>query len=401
MSTLRSGVPLLEGSVIWRSLKRVTVGLVSGGLAFALCQTIASAQTVVSARARTSQMSPAQLQQILQIAKPMEKQLLKRPSILSQSRLAAFGPPSATPVVVAGDKGPADQVGSTEAPQSDGISPQNYGSGNLNTVYHYNDYLVEPILMKRYPYRAAGYFIFKQNGSWYYCSASLISRSILLVAGHCVHSGNNSSSGWDTEGYFYPAATGLNGGTPVTPYGYASAYSFSTWTAWYQTGALDQGYDVGLVVLNNSSVTAAEIGLRTGWFGFCTANCLQAYWFISQLGYPSNYYGGNNMTESQHLNVSDSRDFVWGTGMRFGSSGGPHVANIGYLSDSATDQGQWPYRNIVFAPTSWGYNSESLKIEGGSALSGPNNTFVVKNLYNPTCQTARALHGARSCILLR
>jgi V8-like Glu-specific endopeptidase len=308
----------------------------------------------------------------------------------------------AAPSVVTGNEGPADEaVDGTDVSSEESAAPRNYGSGNQNTIYHYSDYLVSTKLAKTFPYRATGFFLFKQLGNWYYCTGSLISPSILLVAGHCVHSGNNSATGWDTEGYYYPAALNMNGGgTPVTPYGFASAYTFWTWSAWYSSGAIDQGYDVGLVVLNNRDGKTREIGSYTGWLGFCISNCLQSYWFLSQLGYPGNYYGGNNMTEGQHLYASDGRDYLWGSGMRGGSSGGPHIANIGELSDSAADQGQWPYRNIVFAPTSWGYISEAPKLQGASTLTGPGNTFSFKNLFNPACSQSQTLHGTASCSLL-
>lgn len=100
---------------------------------------------------------------------------------------------------------------------------------------------------------------------------------------------------------------------------------------------------------------------------------------------------------STHLYVSDGRDYVYGSGMRGGSSGGPHIANMGSLSDSAANQGQWPYRNVVFAATSWGYISDAPKIQGASPLSGPNNSYLFKNLFNPACNSARAIHGTGSC----
>ena len=86
--------------------------------------------------------------------------------------------------------------------------------------------------------------------------------------------------------------------------------------------------------------------------------------------------------------------------MQGGSSGGPHVANIGEISDSSSNKGQWANRNVVFAVTSWGYIDESLKIQGASTLSGPNNSNNFKQLYNSACNVSRSLHGSGSCSLL-
>ena len=86
--------------------------------------------------------------------------------------------------------------------------------------------------------------------------------------------------------------------------------------------------------------------------------------------------------------------------MQGGSSGGPHVANIGALVDTSSSQGQWPYRNIVFGVTSWGYNDQTLKIQGASPLTGPSNSNNFTGMYNLACTRAKALHGAASCSLL-
>jgi len=388
-------------------------GAALAGLAFALATSVASAQVVVSSGTRaTKTLSHAQLREIIKIAKPMEK--VHRPSgVNGPSRIPVAGAPLPAPATVAGDRGPADGAGRMDDGGGSGVgrqggqAPQNYGSGNLNTIFHYNDYLIPRILLKTFPYRATGFFLFQQNGGWFICSAALISNSILLTAGHCVHSGNNSASGWNTDGYYYPGSENENGGgTPYEPYGWAQASSFATWTCWFANGDLDQGCDVGVVVLKKANGTTKEMGKLTGWYGFCVLNCRQNFWFFTQLGYPGNYYGANQMTTSQHLATPSTNnplgggtglDYIWGSGMRGGSSGGPHVSNIGDISDSASDPGQWTFRNIIFHTTSWGYISEAWKIQGGSPLSQAGGTNGFKPLYNLACNGARALHGRRSC----
>ncbi len=105
------------------------------------------------------------------------------------------------------------------------------------------------------------------------------------------------------------------------------------------------------------------------------------------------------MTQSEHLERSNTRDLLLGTGMRGGSSGGPHVANLGDIVDDTFDRGRFAARNWVFAVTSWGYVSEGPKLQGASTLSGPGNANNFKNLFNAACARARALHGVRSCHL--
>lgn len=295
---------------------------------------------------------------------------------------------------------PGTKVAETRGAADDGgaqIGPQNYGANNLNTFYHYSDYLVNQKLREIAPHRYSGWFVFTYpSGGQFRCTASLISKSIAVTAGHCVHQGGGGASGFITSGTYYPA---YRDGASTT-FGTASANYVVTTGGWANTGALDKGYDVGLVVLNKRSGTTTEIGTKTGWFGFCASNCLQNYWSLSQLGYPGNYYGGTKLTQGEHIERSDSRDFVYGSGMQGGSSGGPHVANIGTLVDSSSSQGQWPYRNIVFGVTSWGYVDQTLKIQGASSLTGPSNSNNFTGMYNLACTRAKALHGAASCSLL-
>lgn len=274
------------------------------------------------------------------------------------------------------------------------IAPQNYGAGKLGTVNQYSDNYVASY--NQYPYRTTGWFTFTTyNGGSFRCSAALISKSILLLAGHCVHKGGGGNAYWIKSGTFYPAYA--NG---AQPYSYATVAAAYTTNGWFNTGSLDQGYDVALAVLNKRANTSNEMGAYTGWLGICVSSCLQTYWQNTEIGYPGNYYNGKYMTEGRHLEYSDGRDYRSGSGMEGGSSGGPHVANLGDLSDTSTNKGQWPYRNVAFAATSWGYTDASQKIQGYSTTSGPGNTNNFKGMWNSACTRARALHGTGSCNLL-
>jgi V8-like Glu-specific endopeptidase len=46
-----------------------------------------------------------------------------------------------------------------------------------------------------YPYSTVGKVFFNQGGGSYVCSASIVKPTVIWTAGHCVHAGNNSSSG--------------------------------------------------------------------------------------------------------------------------------------------------------------------------------------------------------------
>lgn len=323
---------------------------------------------------------------------PMERLLSTLPRERRSGKLG-------TPGLTDGLTGGADDLSGLSfgaPPEGSGASPENYGQNKKNTIYHYNDYLQEPYPAKYYPQRAVGYFYFKaSNNKWYHCTAALIKRSILVTAGHCVHDGGNKGAGWIKSAKFYPARSGN-----TYPYGYCTVRRVYTTSGWYNNGQLDKGYDVGLAVCNKRKGTSKEMGQYTGYFGFCYSNCLQKYWFMTQIGYPGNYYSGTYMTVSQHLEKSDGYDYRYGTGMEGGSSGGPHVSNIGRISDSSSNKGYYTSRNIIFDVTSWGYTSHNPKIQGASPLSGRNNANNFKGMYNTACTYARRVHGTSSCGLL-
>jgi V8-like Glu-specific endopeptidase len=174
------------------------------------------------------------------------------------------------PKVVEGAIGPEDRrnlldnagAGAlvTIKPQ-DGPIAMDYGLGNQNTIYHYSDSLVDVSTVDQYPIRPTGWFVFTNaNGGGARCTAQLISRSVGVTAGHCVHQGGDKvgiarDKGWVTNATFIPAYT--NG---ATPFGSASVTYLTTTSGWYNTGALDQGYDVAVFSLAKRSGTAVEIG---------------------------------------------------------------------------------------------------------------------------------------------
>ena len=191
-------------------------------------------------------------------------------------------------------------------------------------------------------------------------------------------------------------------------------YWVETTGGWFANEGIDQGYDISVFVIGPRIGTSNFPGDYTGWNGFCYSNCLQPDWALRQTGFPGDYDGGNWMYEGQHLDVSDGRDYVEGSGAGPGSSGGPWVSNAGLYPaayyDSSADKGQYPYGNIVFATTSWGYNcsnntSCNEKIQGGSSLSGPRNTndgrgTGFKGMYNDACNFSRSVFGTSVCGLL-
>lgn len=295
-------------------------------------------------------------------------------------------------------------------PSSD-ISAQNYGIGNLGTIYHYSDSLVVPFPVFYEPYRSTGLYVFQAaDGGTYTCTASLIDEAILVTAGHCVHDGSGTDAGWNRSGTFYPGFSNKFSFNDQR-YGSCEVSSLVTTTQWYNNGeaALQDGVDVAMGLCSRLSNAGWRRnngrlpGEALGYFGFCHTNCTQGYNFLTQLGYPSNYHLGLQMTVGQHLAetaVSGGPDYLFGSGMQGGSSGGPQVQNIGRVWDQSSDRGQNTQRNVIYAVTSWGYNNERMKMQGASPLSGPNNRNNARGMFNLVCAESRRLYGNASCELL-
>lgn len=206
---------------------------------------------------------------------------------------------TAAPKIIAGMPGPktverAAGVAEPAIAASDvaqnSITPFDYGRTSLSTVYHYTDRLLDSELADDFPYRTVGWLVFvASNGGSYRCTAQLIGRSIGVTAGHCVHDGGNKAAGWIRSATFYPGYPYLGMSAPV--------YWVNTTSGWYNNGNLDAGYDVGVFTLRKRTGTSVELGASTGYVSFCTSNCLQKYWYLTQLGYPGNYYSGTYMTQ--------------------------------------------------------------------------------------------------------
>lgn len=305
----------------------------------------------------------------------------------------------------------ADYRGAASAASSPEIEAQNFGFQQLNTMFHYNDYREFPRPLF-YPERSIGKLLFRPAGAganeWYSCTATLINNNILLTAGHCVYEGGTGdNTGWNQEGIFVPAYSGEDNGENGT-FGYCRVRRWSTTSGWFNEGALNQAYDIGLALcgrIEGATATAynrTNPGASLGYLSFCYSNCRRPFWFLSQFGYPANYYFGEEMTVSQHLEVSGDNnptgglDYFYGTGMRGGSSGGPHISNVGEIQDSASS-GQFARRNVVFAVTSWGYVDDRWKLQGSTPLTGANNEIDFRAMFNQMCGISRRVIGRRSC----
>jgi hypothetical protein len=408
----------------------VLCALACTGLALTMTAGSAQAQVQIpqsyALYPQTGALTSEQVGEIRSVLQGKQKTLVSLPTEINPNVLSVTGT-SPGPATVSNSGSPPTIAtpGLAAAAASVGIKAptvargvENYGNlYGVNSPYHYNDILIDGSEYYDFPQSATTMMWITSDGgaSWGWCSASLIGRNIGVAAGHCVRENHT----WINGGIIIPDCIGCgrfdaNISAVFAPYGYAWVYWVETTSGWYNNEGIDQGYDISVFVTGPRIGTNNYLGDYTGWNSFCYLYCLQPDWALRQTGFPFDYDGGNWMYEGQHLDVSDGRDYVEGSGAGPGSSGGPWVANAGlypaYLFDSSADKGQWPNGNVTFATTSWGYNcgnnaSCSYKIQGGSSLSGVNNSndgrgTGFKGMYNDACTESKALFGAALCNLL-
>lgn len=81
----------------------------------------------------------------------------------------------------------------TSPPFSPPSSPTDFG--NYSPFQRYN----LPMRYMLFPFSTIGKLFFTQNGNNFVCSASVIGSSTIATAGHCVHDGSGSPSGWSSN----------------------------------------------------------------------------------------------------------------------------------------------------------------------------------------------------------
>lgn len=263
----------------------------------------------------------------------------------------------------------------TIAPE-EGIEPQDAGTFGADFT---SSRLVPATqgTAKAYPYRTVGKLFFTTPSGNSVCSASVIQRRILATAGHCVHSGNGSATGWFSNFLFVPAT--FNGLAPYQSWNWNTVIVSGEW--FNGGGGVPNAADYAMIQVSDRPFgeIMRRIGDVVGWLGWQTFSLSDNH--TTQLGYPCNF----DSCQQMHQVTSDSfqntapNNVEYGSDARGGSSGGPWVQNFGLLSVGQTG-GVNPGRNRVVGITSYGYVSVLPKVQGASIL---NNTWV--NIWNLIC----------------
>lgn len=232
-----------------------------------------------------------------------------------------------------------------------------------------------------YPASTIGKLFFTLPGQGnFVCSASVIGRSTLATAGHCVSDG---AGGWATNMLFCPSFRRVGGGAPHPGRGCWVGVTQTTSSAWHFNSDFDRDYAC-IVTAETGTVRNNRIGDTTGWtgrawnwygvmemaFGYPAAPPFPGYniitaaspdWYTHDWGNDTNQYAkfiGNDST-------GGSSGGPWWLGLRH-----PGLEYADTDGNNNTDPGQpgGPYIN--------GVNSHK-RCAGGTCQSPPTTTAGV------------------------
>ena len=195
------------------------------------------------------------------------------------------------------------------------------------------------------------------------CSASVIRPRVVLTAGHCVHSGSGSESGFYTNFLFVPAFR--DGNAPYKTWDWSFAAVTSTWAN--GGGTVPNAADYAMLEIKDQVVgdTAQRIGNITGYLGYQTLSLIPNHSHL--LRYPCNLDRCQKMHQvtSQSARSVSPNNAEYGSDMLGGSSGGPWVQNFGAYAAGQTG-GLNSGLNRVVGVTSYGYINTAIRAQGSS-----------------------------------
>ena len=190
----------------------------------------------------------------------------------------------------AGSSGRA--TGKVAANRIDKLTSTPGGGAQGNTVLG-PDGRTQEYAPSSYPWGAIPYLDMGSKGQ---CTGFMLSRDVVVTAGHCVYNG-----GWAT---YYRAVPGKNGASE--PFGSCTGGIADVWTTYNYIVTGSSDYDYGLIKLT------CNIGNSTGWFGWwynTGENLVNQYFYVEGFpgDHPAQMWWDGDYTTQQ----SATRLFYW------------------------------------------------------------------------------------------
>lgn len=252
-------------------------------------------------------------------------------------------------------------------------------------------------LSTTYPYRTIGKLWFSAG----YCSASLIRRSVIVTAAHCIQrfgTGSSTYSGFT----FRPGHYGAAGATAAQIAPYGTWY----WIRFVRPASWANGTDIGIGSARDNDLAVIALGknglgqfvgdrvgyMGYGWnnYSFVTSSKTgnQHTAAVSTLGYPALMDSGAIMQRTDgpsYTTALGGAGQLWqGSNLTGGSSGGPWVVN--FRSRTAVlSGGAVPGTSsniVVVGVTSWGSSDPNVPKDNWSSqfrqnTRYPNSTYGI------------------------
>ena len=318
---------------------------------------------------------------------PAEQLQPRMPRFANLPEIAVYGSSTTNIVNEQGAATASDQTGQTVAPDAYGTSGVPFSTSRVLGG------ATNPAQAQPYSRTGKLYMAFGGTTFTSVCSASLIGRSLLLTAAHCVHEYGQGSAGWATKVRFVPAKD-----DDSEPYEFFESTRFlipdsyfnGTDTCDPQAEGIVCNKDIALVALDDNA-SGQQAGDLVGYYGygwnnysFSTPSSAFASEFgnslfaaITQLGYPASHDSGLKMqintAYGSYVSQNDLENIWLGSAMTGGSSGGPWLVNFGEDAIGA-NYGNASVRNIVVGVTSWGYTDGLTQLQGASTF-GQNSEY--------------------------
>ena len=245
-------------------------------------------------------------------------------------------------------------------------------------------------LSTTYPYRTVGILVFSAG----YCSASLIGRSVIVTAAHCIQdfgTGNNIFSGF----LFVPGFYGAAGATAaqIAPYG------IWNWINLVRPASWADGTDIGTGAARDNDLAVIALGrnaqgqflgdfteyMAYGWnnYSFVTSPKTgnQHTAAVTTLGYPGQLDSGAIMQRTDGPTFTTSlggAGQLWqGSNFTGGASGGPWVVNFKSRTPTfsgGASEGADPVIAVV-GVTSWGSSDPNVPKDNFSSQFRQNTRY--------------------------
>ena len=264
--------------------------------------------------------------------------------------------------------------------------------------YSATGYSAASRLSVTYPYRTAGKLTFLMGSSSAHCSATLIRRSVIVTAAHCIQDFGTGASAYFTGFKFYPGHYGATGATAAQ----ISPYGTWDWAALTRPGSWIDGTDIGsgsardndIAVIALKPKNGVFVGDLTGYLGYGMNN----YSFVTSsktgnvhtaavttTGYPGLMDAGRIMQRSDgpaYVTTVGGAGQLWqGSNFTGGSSGGAWIVNFrtraASLSGGAT-LGSESEMSVV-GVTSWGSSDPNAPKDNYSSQFRQNTRYPNAN----------------------